>query len=212
MAPPQVTIPGSASAQRLQFAGAYSILERAIAEQAFPGAVFGVLAQGAVLALDGVGGFTYDLPAEPVTASTVFDLASVTKVIATTSMAMLLYQSGQLSLDQPLARILPAFAEGEAAGGARHRVTLRMLLAHASGLPGYVRLFEECEGREALLHACLRLPLESVARKPRRVLRSRIHSVGRGARSPCRRAAGRLLRTRSIRSPVYDEHLLSTAR
>ncbi len=161
MAPPQVTIPGSASAQRLQFAGAYSILERAIAEQAFPGAVFGVLAQGAVLALDGVGGFTYDLPAEPVTTATVFDLASVTKVIATTSMAMLLYQSGQLSLDQPLARILPAFAEGEVAGGARHQVTLRMLLAHASGLPGYVRLFEESEGREALLHACLRLPLES---------------------------------------------------
>jgi serine-type D-Ala-D-Ala carboxypeptidase len=161
MAPPQVTIPGSASAQRVQFAAAYSILEQAIAEQAFPGAVFGVLAQGAVLALDGVGGFTYDLPAEPVTTSTIFDLASLTKVIATTSMAMLLYQSGQLSLDRPLAQILPAFAEGETAGGARHRVTLRMLLAHASGLPGYVRLFEQSEGREALLHACLRLPLES---------------------------------------------------
>jgi CubicO group peptidase (beta-lactamase class C family) len=161
MAPPQVTIPASASAQRLQFARAYSILERAIAEHAFPGAVFGVLAQGGVIALDGVGGFTYDLPAELITPSTVFDLASVTKVIATTSMAMLLYQSGQLSLDQPLAQILPAFAEGETAGGARRRVTLRMLLAHASGLPGYVRLFEESEGREALLHACLRLPLVS---------------------------------------------------
>ena len=74
-----------------------------------------------MLALDGVGGFTYDQPAEPVTASTVYDLASVTKVIATTSMAMLLYQSGQLSLDQPLVQILPAFARAKppAAHGTR---------------------------------------------------------------------------------------------
>src|SRR5271165_1751137 len=110
MAPPQVTIPGSASAQHLQFAGAYSILERAMAEQAFPGAAFGVFGEGRVLALDGVGGFTYDQPAVRVTASTVFDLASLTKVIATTAMAMLLYQRGRLSLEEPLARILPAFA------------------------------------------------------------------------------------------------------
>jgi CubicO group peptidase (beta-lactamase class C family) len=161
MPPPQLTPPDSASAQRLQFAEAYSVLERAVSEQAFPGAAFGVLAEGKVLALDGVGKFTYDPAAEAVTASTVFDLASVTKVVATTSMAMLLYQKRQLMLDQPLAQILPAFAQGEAAGGARHRVTLRMLLAHASGLPGYVRLFEETGEKDALLDACLRLPLEA---------------------------------------------------
>ena len=48
-----------------------------------------------------------------VTASTVYDLASITKVIATTSMAMLLHQNGALSLDQPLAQLLPGFAQGE---------------------------------------------------------------------------------------------------
>jgi serine-type D-Ala-D-Ala carboxypeptidase len=166
MPPPQVTIPASASAQRRQFAAAYSILERAISEQAFPGAVFGVLAEGRVLALDGVGGFTYDQPAVPVTSSTVFDLASLTKVIATTSMAMLLFQNGHLSLEQPLAEILPDFAEGDAASSARdnarHRVTLRMLLAHTSGLPGYARLFERSRDPGELLYACLRLPLESL--------------------------------------------------
>ena len=161
MPPPQLATPSSASAQHLQFAAAYSILERAVSEQAFPGAVFGVLAQGRVLALDGVGAFTYDPAAEPVTASTVYDLASITKVIATTSMAMLLYQNGALTLDQPLVQLLPGFAQGEAAGSARRQVTLRMLLAHASGLPGYARLFEGTGGREELLHACLRLPLES---------------------------------------------------
>jgi CubicO group peptidase (beta-lactamase class C family) len=161
MLPPQPSVPASASAQRLQFAAAYSVLERAVSERAFPGAAFGVLARGQVLALDGVGGFTYDQPTTPVNASTVYDLASVTKVIATTSMAMLLHQDGALSLDQPLAQLLPGFAQGEPAGGARRAVTLRMLLAHASGLPGYARLFEGSGGREELLDACLKLPLAS---------------------------------------------------
>jgi CubicO group peptidase (beta-lactamase class C family) len=161
MLPPPLSLPASASAQRIQFAAAYSVLDGAVSEQAFPGAAFGVLAQGQVLALDAVGGFTYDQPTAPVTASTVFDLASITKVIATTSMAMLLHQDGALSLDQPLAQLLPGFAQGESAASARREVTLRMLLAHASGLPGYVRLFERARDREDLLDACLKLPLET---------------------------------------------------
>jgi serine-type D-Ala-D-Ala carboxypeptidase len=165
MPPPSLTIPVSASAQREQFVAVYSVLERAIAERGFPGASFGVLAGGQVLALDGVGGFTYDQPTERITPSTVYDLASLTKVIATTAMAMLLHQNGSLRLDDPLASILPSFAQGEAPGSVRHQVTLRLLLTHASGLPGYVRLFEGLDGagldgRERLLDACLRLPLE----------------------------------------------------
>jgi serine-type D-Ala-D-Ala carboxypeptidase len=161
LAPPQVKVPSSASGQREQFAAAYSILDRGVSEKAFPGAAFGVLMRGEVLALDGIGGFTYGHSIEAVNASTVYDLASVTKVIATTSMAMLLYQRGQLVLDQPLVQIFPAFAQEETIGGARHQVTLRMLLAHTSGLAGYVRLFELARGREELLDACVRLPLEA---------------------------------------------------
>jgi serine-type D-Ala-D-Ala carboxypeptidase len=173
MSPPQVAVPSSASAQRQRFAAAYSILEQGVSEQAFPGAAFGVLVEGEVLALDGIGGFTYETgteavnatedvnATEAVNASSVYDLASLTKVIATTSMAMLLYQRAQLSLDQPLVQIFPAFALDEDTGGGRHRVTLRMLLAHTSGLAGYVRLFEVARGREELFDACLRLPLEA---------------------------------------------------
>jgi serine-type D-Ala-D-Ala carboxypeptidase len=161
MSPPEVKVPSSARAQRQRFARAYSVLEQAVAQQVFPGASFAVLLRGEVVALDGTGGFTYDQPAQAVSASTVYDLASVTKVIVTTSMAMLLYQRGQLLLDQPLAQILPAFAQEESSGGARHQVTLRMLLAHNSGLPGYVRLFESARERSTLLDACLRLPLEA---------------------------------------------------
>jgi serine-type D-Ala-D-Ala carboxypeptidase len=147
MPPPNITIPSSASGQRLHFGAAYSVLEQAIADKAFPGAAFGVLAGGEVLALDGVGRFTYDPASNPVTVSTVYDLASVTKVIATTSMAMLLHQRGKLALDQPL----PAILSG--------RVTPRLLLAHASGLPGYERLFERFRERDELLNACRHLPL-----------------------------------------------------
>jgi CubicO group peptidase (beta-lactamase class C family) len=157
---PHLTVPVSAATQRFQFAAAYSILEQAVSAQAFPGAAFGVLARNQVLALDSVGGFTYEKPTAAVTPSTVYDLASLTKVVATTSMAMLLYQRGELLLDRPLVQLLPAFAQSEAAGGPRHQVTLRMLLAHASGLPGYGRLFAEAEDAKALLDACLRLPLE----------------------------------------------------
>ncbi len=147
MPPPLLTIPTSASNQRSQFAAAYRVLEQAVAAKAFPGAAFAVLAAGKVLALDGIGRFTYEPSSTPVSASTVYDLASVTKVIATTSMAMLLYQRGQLALDQPLPVILSG------------TVTPRLLLAHASGLPGYARLFAESSNAEDLLAACRRLPL-----------------------------------------------------
>ena len=143
---------------RRRFHAAYGVLEQAIQAGAFPGAAFGVLSGRQVLALDGVGRFTYEAWSDPVTPSTIYDLASVTKVIATTAMGMLLHQRGQLQLDRPLAEILPRFAHG---AGERGRVTLRTLLAHSSGLPGYVRLYETCPDAESLLDACLRLPLEA---------------------------------------------------
>jgi serine-type D-Ala-D-Ala carboxypeptidase len=158
---PHVPIPQSAANQRTRFAAAYSVLEQAIEQRAFPGAAFSVLADNEILAIDGAGRFTYDPASSPVTASTIYDLASLTKVIATTALAMLLYQREKLLLDQPLAETLPAFCQNEDPGGPRHQVTLRMLLAHASGLPGYAPLFETCPDRDSLFEACLRLPLDS---------------------------------------------------
>jgi CubicO group peptidase (beta-lactamase class C family) len=156
ISPPKLAIPASAADQRARFAAAYSVLEAAIVGAAFPGAAFGVLAGGQVVALDAVGRFTYDPAASAVTPSTIYDLASLTKVIATTAMAMLLWQRGKLQLDRPLAELLPGFTQQLPE---REQVTLRMLLAHASGLPGYARLFASASTREQLLHACLRLPL-----------------------------------------------------
>src|SRR5579885_3732216 len=153
-------LPLAHSAQRQQFAPARAILEQAIASHAFPGAAYAVLYQGKVIALDAAGRFTYDNDSPQVLPDTIFDLASVTKVVATTSMAMLLHDRGILDLDTPLGEILPAFVIGRDPGSGKERVTLRMLLAHSSGLPAYARLFEQHTSANALLRACLQRPLE----------------------------------------------------
>jgi CubicO group peptidase (beta-lactamase class C family) len=90
-----------------------------------------------------------------VTEETIFDLASVSKVVATTPAAMVLYQRGDLELDAPLAAIVPEFAAAFPQDERRPKVTLRQLLAHCSGLPTYAKLFLSASTREDLLqHAC----------------------------------------------------------
>ncbi|HEY6444953.1 MAG TPA: serine hydrolase [Acidobacteriaceae bacterium] len=143
------------------FSAARSVLEQAVVARAFPGAAFGVLHKGDVVALDAVGRFTYDEDAPAVGPATVFDLASVTKVVAATAAAMVLHARGPFELDARLGDILPGFVIGREHGSGKERVTLRMLLAHNSGLPGYVKFFETCATPDALLRAALQLPLEA---------------------------------------------------
>lgn len=159
------TVLASTLNQRERFSAAYSVLERAIADHAFPGAAFGALLDGKILALDGIGHFTYDPESPPVAPMTVFDLASITKVMATTAAAMLLYDRRRLDLDQLVGDLLPGFAIGAQVRSAWHRercrITLRHLLAHSSGLPAYAPLFETNRTAYALLEACLSTPLEA---------------------------------------------------
>ena len=159
---PEISIPDSTHSQRTRFAAARSVLEQAVRSRAFPGAAYGVLAGREIVALDAVGNFTYDLDAPAVTAATVFDLASVTKVMATTAAAMLLYDRGVLHLDMRVGDILPGFVVGRALGSGKEHVTLRMLLAHSSGLPGYAPLYQKHSAPNQLLRAALQLPLEAV--------------------------------------------------
>jgi CubicO group peptidase (beta-lactamase class C family) len=85
-----------------------------------------------------------------------YDLASVTKVIATTTMAMILYERGELDLDLPVAAAIPEFTSEDAR---KRRVTVRHLLAHSSGLPAYEKLFLRARTRDELLHAAYTMPL-----------------------------------------------------
>jgi CubicO group peptidase (beta-lactamase class C family) len=150
--------------QRQRFHPVYALLEDAVERRVFPGCAFGVLETNSagkleVSLLDAVGRQTYAPDSPMILPETVYDLASLTKVLATTAMAMLLYQRKQLALDMPVVEVLPAFECGQAG---RSAVTVRHLLAHNSGIAGYVRLFENYSTPDELFNACLCLPLEAV--------------------------------------------------
>ena len=146
------------SAERGRFAGAYRTLGNAIQDHAFPGCAFGVLAGGEIVLQDALGRFTYENDSPQVERDTVFDVASITKVLSTTAIAMLLYQQGVLDLETPVGDILPGFVIGRRS--LARQVTLRHLLAHSSGLPGYVEFFRTHSTPVDLYRACLELPIE----------------------------------------------------
>lgn len=132
---------------------AFTVLQEAVDNRSFPSAAAAVTHRGHLLGLRGLGRFTYEPDSPAVAEDTIYDLASVTKVVATTTAAMILYERGRFRLEMPLAEVIPEFAEAVPDDAPRRRVTLRMLLAHSSGLPAYVRLFEQAEGKAAMLRA-----------------------------------------------------------
>ena len=142
--------------QDLRFARPFGILEDAVAAHAFPSASVAITHDHQLLALRTFGRFTYDPTSAEPTTGTLFDLASLTKVIATTTMAMILYERGLLDLDLPLISMVGEFS-GE--DPRRDEVTLRMLLAHSSGLPAYEKLFLRARTRDELLGAAFSTPL-----------------------------------------------------
>ncbi len=91
------------------------IVEAAITERAFPGAVLAVGREGSLVHLRPFGRLTYDDGAPAVQADTVYDLASLTKVVATTTMAMILVDEGRLDLGKRVSDFLPAFGRAERA-------------------------------------------------------------------------------------------------
>jgi CubicO group peptidase (beta-lactamase class C family) len=138
------------------FAHAFELIRQAIADRAFPAASVAITHRGNLVGLKAFGRFTYEPDSPEATTATVFDLASVSKVVATTSMAMILYERGLLDLDLPVVAVVAEFA-GE--DPRRDAVTLRMLLAHSSGLPAYEKLFLRVKTRDELLSAAFATPL-----------------------------------------------------
>jgi CubicO group peptidase (beta-lactamase class C family) len=145
--------------QERRFGRAFAILEEGIRGRAFPGAAAAVTSQGRLIIHKAVGRFTYDPSSSAVEPATIYDLASLTKVMATTAAAMVLFERGRLRLETGLVEILPEFAVS--GDPRRQEVTLRMLLAHSSGLPAYARLFEQAQEPQAVLRAAAALPLEA---------------------------------------------------
>ncbi len=137
------------------FERAAAVLRQGIAARAFPAAVAEVgRAEGPIWTAP-FGRLTYDPDAAEVTSGTVFDLASLTKVVATATLAMRAVDEGRLTLETRVGECLRAWR-----GRDREGVTVRDLLAHASGLTAYLPFYRDCTGRHEFEHAICTMPLE----------------------------------------------------
>jgi CubicO group peptidase (beta-lactamase class C family) len=142
---------------RAKIGPAVKLLEQGVAERAFPG---GVLAVGhrERLAVYACGKLSHAAGAAKVNADTIYDTASLTKPVVTTTLAAMLYEQGQLDISAPVGRYLPEWTRG-ANAEQRARVTVAHLLAHASGLPAHEDYFLKSKGRAEILARAVAQPL-----------------------------------------------------
>jgi CubicO group peptidase (beta-lactamase class C family) len=129
-------------------------LEESVARHAFPGAVVAVGRRDTVLFEKGFGALGDQDTTRP-GATTIYDLASLTKVVGLTTVAMMLTEQQKLDLDAPVTRYVRAFV----AGG--DSVTVRHLLTHSSGLPAWQPLFRDVHSREEMFDRVNATPLEA---------------------------------------------------
>jgi CubicO group peptidase (beta-lactamase class C family) len=135
-----------------EWAAVEAAVAQGIASNLFPGAVVVIGRTDTILYAKGYGRFTWDTRSRrPEPDSTLWDLASLTKVMATASAALRLWDRGMLDLEAPVSRYLPEFT-----GGGREQVTVRMLLDHSSGLRAWAPLWREQRTRDGAVHALLR--------------------------------------------------------
>ncbi len=146
--------PESVGLDARALARADSIVEAGIADHATPGAALAIGRGGRLVRLRGYGRLDYRPGFGPVTDSTLYDLASLTKVIGTTTAAMWAVEHAGLDLDRPVTRYLPEF-HGDSV---RNAITVRQLLTHSSGLTSRM-LWRTARGRAAYLKTINDLPL-----------------------------------------------------
>jgi uncharacterized protein YbbC (DUF1343 family)/CubicO group peptidase (beta-lactamase class C family) len=124
-----------------------AVIQQAISDGSIPGAVLIVGHDGQVIYRKAYGERALEPRREAMTLDTVFDLASLTKVIATTTAVMQLVEQGKVRLNDPVAKYLPEFAQN-----GKDDVTVRQLLTHYSGLEPDLDLKIPWEGKETAYH------------------------------------------------------------
>ncbi len=146
----------AASGHAQTFADVEAAVERGRARGIYPGAVVVIGRSDRVLYARGFGHFTWD-PNDPTPSpdTTLWDIASISKVVGTTSAMMILVERGLVDLDAPVSAYLPLFV-----GPRKAQVTVRMLLNHTSGLRSYVEFFKQAEDRAEAITLLYQVPLE----------------------------------------------------
>ena len=136
------------------FTAARTLLQRAIAARAFPSAVVEAGTATQAVWQEAFGRLSYDDDATAASLDTIYDLASLTKVLATTPLTMRAVEGGAVALDDPVSVHIPQWS-----GDDRRAVTIRDLLAHCSGLPAHREYFRDHRGRTAFQQAIAGEPL-----------------------------------------------------
>ncbi len=136
------------------FVAARRVLQRAVAARAFPAAVVEIGDTSQVRWREPFGHLTFETRAMAAREDTIFDLASLTKVLCTATLVMHELEHGHLTLDDAVGDHLPAWRHPD-----REHVTIRDLLAHCSGLPAYVPLYRDHAGRTAFERAICEMRL-----------------------------------------------------
>jgi beta-N-acetylhexosaminidase len=137
---------------------AYEVLDRAVSDHAFPG---GILAVGYrnELVVHAFGRQTYEKGSPTVTAETIYDGASLTKAVVTTSLVAMQVEAGRIALDAPVARYIPEWGTGPDSER-RQEVTVRHLLTHTSGLPAHRDYYLSVHSEREMIAKICAEPLE----------------------------------------------------
>jgi beta-N-acetylhexosaminidase len=144
-----------------QLQPAFKVVEDAIADKAFPGATMAVGYRGKV-SYHALGKLSYDKDSPAVKVDTMYDLASLTKVVLTTTLVEKLVEgdfASPLGLDAPIERYLPEWTTGPQPEW-RHRVTVRNLMTHTSGLSPFKEYWRDSKGKQDTLGRIFVEPLE----------------------------------------------------
>jgi beta-N-acetylhexosaminidase len=136
---------------------AFRLLDRAVADRAFPGGVLAIGWKGQMV-VHPFGTFGYEARTPAVQADTIYDMASLTKPMVTTTGVMILAQQRLIQLDAPVARYLPEWAAGPNPDW-RAGVTVRQLLLHTAGLPPFREYFRDTRGKKAIITRVMTEPL-----------------------------------------------------
>jgi CubicO group peptidase (beta-lactamase class C family) len=144
-----------AQSQTYNFNEVDSVLDKAITDHAFPGAVVLIWKDGNTIYEKPFGNFTYNSKSPKMINQTIFDLASLTKVIATTTAAMICYDRKLFSLDDPVVKYIPEFGEN-----GKEKITIINLLIHNTGLPAWKKFYGSGLTYDEVLKEIYSSPLE----------------------------------------------------
>jgi beta-N-acetylhexosaminidase len=147
--------PEDAGFNAAALATADSVVNAGIDRKAYPGAVLLVARDGIVVKDKAFGHYTYDASAPAVSPETIFDMASVSKVISTTTAIMRLYDEKKIELDATVASYIPAFGQN-----GKEKITVRNLLLHNSGLPGWRKFYTFCGDPKCVMDSLYATPLD----------------------------------------------------